>query len=114
MGYIKAHTIVVTGGKTSVKKAHKVAKEIFNKAFFKDNPYRKLVSSIVDSKMNETFSFFIAPDGSKEGWETSDIGDEARASLLKELKKIAKDTGLDYVELFFGEDNGKAKILNHN
>ena len=38
------------------------------------------VTDIVKSPVNAYYSFLIAPDGSKEGWDESDRGDEARAA----------------------------------
>lgn len=97
MGYIRHHTIVVTGYVENLSKAHQLAKEIFG----------SLVSEIIQSNVNGYESFFVAPDGSKEGWEESDNGDKNRQKFIDEVADV------DYVELFFGDDNGESKIENH-
>ena len=78
MGWIRHHAIVVTGGDydDSVAKAHEKAVELCE----------ALVSPVLESKINGYLSFFVAPDGSKEGWEESDKGDEARASFKAWLR----------------------------
>ena len=65
MGYIKHHTIVVTGWQ--IKEAHLKAKEVFENNF-ENEPYEKpfasrLVSEIIQGLTNGQSSFFIAPDG---------------------------------------------------
>ena len=108
MGYIKHHAIAVTSGIDDLlKKAHDKAIEIF-----KDQ-----TSEILQSTTNGYKSFFIAPDGSKEGWEESQIGNKKRANFVKWINKQAYDDGsnsLSFCEFFYGEDNGYSKIENHN
>ena len=113
MGYIKHHTIVVTGGVLeTVTQAHQKAKEIFE-AHFKDDLFTKplasrLVSDITHGLINGQSSFFIAPDGSKEGWETSNMADAARNSFLDWLKEA--DNYCEYVEIMFGGDDEIERI----
>lgn len=123
MGYIIHHTIVVTSWETDkLKRVHKKAKEIFKECFSKeigtkDSIGLKLISRIQGSITNKYSSFFIAPDGSKEGWDTSEFGDLARKKLIKYINHLAYEEGsnsIAYAELYFGEDNGKAEIINHN
>jgi hypothetical protein len=98
MGYMRHHAIVVTGwdGK-AVKLAHDMAieKEM--------DP-----TPIVLGKVNEQHSFMIPPDGSKEGWQHSDEGNDRRTIFLDWLDDIPY--GLDYVEIEFGGDGGPASI----
>ena len=114
MGYIKHHTIVVTGWQDEkLKKAHQKAKEVFEKNF-ESEPYEKpfasrLVSDIIKGLTNGQSSFFIAPDGSKEGWATSDNGDNARKEFLDWLQKA--DKYCDYVEVSFGGDDEHERIV---
>lgn len=109
MGYIKHHTIVVTGWEDEkVKEAHQKAKEVFEKNF-ESEPYEKhfasrLVSDIIKGLANEQSSFFIAPDGSKEAWTTSNSGDNARKEFLDWLLQ-KKDNYCDYIEIMFGGDD---------
>lgn len=119
MGYIKHHTIVVTSwNRNLLEQAQKEARIIFSREFFGEyNGADDLVSSIVSGVVNSYESFFIAPDGSKESWEASKNGDTARELFIKWINSKAHEDGsnsISYVEVFFGDDNGKAEILNHN
>ncbi|WP_300869472.1 hypothetical protein [uncultured Clostridium sp.] len=63
MGYFEHKTIVVTGEGLHFKKA---------KELFKIDDKGKevnMVSNIVGTGMNQYYSFFISPSGSKVGWE---------------------------------------------
>lgn len=108
MGYIKHHAILVTSwDEVKLKLAHDKATEL----------HSTLVSEIVTSKINKYSSFFIAPDGSKEGWEESNLGDSLRDLFIKWLDNQSYDDGsssLQYVELYYGEDNNRSEILRHN
>lgn len=108
MGYIKHHSIVVTSFMEElIQEAHDQAKDIF----------KGRVSEIVQSEVNCYKSFFIAPDGSKEGWKSSDEGDEQRVAFVNYINsKSYKDgsNSLSFCEFFYGEDNGKCEIVNHN
>lgn len=102
MGYIKHHAIAVTSWDEIITKAHEEAVRIFG----------HLVTPIIDSGMNSYQSFFIAPDGSKEGWELSNEGDHNREEFIKFLK--AECEYASYCEFYYGEDNGRSEIENHN
>ena len=105
MGYIKHHTIIVTGWQDEeIKEAHLKAKEVFEKNFVS-----RVVSDVVQGLTNGQKSFFIAPDGSKEGWETSVNGDNARKEFLDWLLK--SDIYCDYVEVTFGGDDEYERIV---
>jgi hypothetical protein len=105
MGYILHHTIVVTHWeKEKIESLHKKALELFE---------GKLVSNIVDSAINSNYSFFIAPDGSKEGWDASDMYNKKR-DQLKELLTSKEYHYCRWVELHFGGDNDECDILDSN
>lgn len=114
MGYIKHHTIVVTSWEfNSLKEAYQKAKEIFE-TNFENEPYEKplggvLVSEIIFGLTNGQCSFFIAPDGSKEGWATSDNGNNARKEFLDWLK--TSENYCDYIEAIFGGDDDNEGII---
>lgn len=62
MGYVKHNSIIVTDYKDDrIITIHKKARKMFGVH----------VSDIVASELNGYCSFFIAPDGSKEGWDFS-------------------------------------------
>ena len=108
MGYTKHHAIVVSSwDEKLLGKAHEKAVEIFGKT----------VTNIVTSFVNTVDSFLIGPDGSKEGLNESDEGDTKRAMFIKWINLQAFEDGsnsLSFAELYYGEDNGKAEITNHN
>ena len=59
----------------------------------------------------------VAPDGSKEGWAESDAGDRARDLIVQVLKSYSYKDGsspLKWVEVMFGDDEGRAAIVRHS
>lgn len=72
------------------------------------------VSDIVLGAMNGYRSFLVVPDGSKEGWEHSDIGDANRARLIDWLdaqREVDGSSRFDWVEVQYGDDNGDNRVL---
>lgn len=114
MGTISHHSIIVTGDEEEVKKAISKAKTIFKKHFKKKNTFEDgshLISDLIQAT-NRYVSFFIAPDGSKDGWETSNAGDDARAEFMEYLTSDAEY--LDYILVEFGGDHNKNRIIYAN
>tara|TARA_Y100001963_G_C6559762_1_gene343754 strand:+ start:321 stop:671 length:351 start_codon:yes stop_codon:yes gene_type:complete len=108
MGYTKHHAIIVSGWyQDDVKQAHAKAIQIFNRAF--QNESKSLISDIMPGIMNGYSSFFIAPDGSKEDWPTSDNGDIARKEFLDWI--LMADKHLDYIEVIFGGDSDQNEVI---
>lgn len=107
MGYMKHNAAIVTNWDLKeLEAAHLKAKEIFKAKFEGDVMVRdaaRLVSDIVHGIINSQASFFIAPDGSKEGWADSDKSDEARKEFLDWL--LANENFSDYIEVRFGGDD---------
>lgn len=92
MGTIQHHAIIVTGfNDTNMAKARRKALKIF---------YPEDVSEIVGNGMNGYASFFVGPDGSKEGWDDSNTGDERRQKFIAAASKLG---GLKVVEVSYGE-----------
>lgn len=108
MGYMRAHSIVVESFDDKlIREAHKEAKGIFGEA----------CSCITSPQTNVRTAFFIAPDGSKEGWQESKDGDERRrefVDLLESMKHEDGSSSISYIEVMFGDDEGEAEIINHN
>lgn len=105
---MKHNAVVVTGwNEKNVKAAHKKAKELYREAFSTDIPFQKdgsiLISDIITGVANDQLSFFIAPDGSKEGWMTSDLSDKVRKEFLDWL--LTSDNYCHYIEVRFGGDD---------
>ena len=115
MGYIAHRTIIVTSFDITwdepklAETARKKAIEIFGEG---------LVSDMVDSVINGYKSFFVAPDGSKEGWPESDEGDVKREEFKKWLREQAYDDGsnhYDWAEFRYGGDERElATIVDYN
>ncbi len=108
MGYIRHHAIAVTSWNIDlIQKAHKKAIQIF----------KNRTSNLMEGDINEFKTFFIAPDGSKEGCGESDIGDVQRKTFKDWIKKQAYEDGsnsLSFCEFFYGDGNGGSSIEEHN
>lgn len=98
MGYVRDHAIVVVGTYDNwVAKAHATATEIF--------PW---VSPICPRQSNGSQSFFVPPDGSKEGWEESIVGDSRRDVFVAWLLAQRYEDGsspLQWVEVRVSDDD---------
>jgi len=112
VGFIRHHAFVVTGGNWSpktIEDAHRLALAIFD--------YNQ-VSELSGFTINGYRSFFIAPDGSKEGWEESAAGDikrmEFKRRLRNEFRYEDKSSMVDWVEVFYGSDDGISEIVDHS
>ena len=101
MGYIKHHAIVVTSWEGDrLEKARNVAKK------FGCN-----VTNIVGPLGNGYCTFTVVPDGSKEGWATSDEGDEARENFKAWMVANHDGNWWEWVEVAFGTDDANATII---
>lgn len=104
MGYMRHHAIVVTGfSQERVDLAHSRAQQFGNS-----------VSDIVLSPLNGYSSFFIAPDGSKEGWEDSDNGDDNRDEFILWLNAYEDKGYLDWAEMQYGDEGGNDLMLRNS
>ena len=102
MGYIKHHAIVVTcWDDKTIEKAWNMAKECGCQ-----------VSEILGPYSNGYRSFLVPPDGSKEGWEHSYEGDEARAEFKKWLTEHYESNWWEWTEISYGSDDGKAEVTD--
>ena len=71
----------------------------------------------VGSWVNGQHTFFVAPDGSKEGWEESNEGDRLRDKIVKRLAVDDYNDGSSpwsWVEVGFGEFGQKVLRWNCN
>lgn len=103
MGIIKHHTIVVTGVESVIKEVHVAAVTLFGSF---------LVSPIMDSGLNDTCSFFIAPDGSNEGKKESNIYDNKREDFVEYLFTL--DEKVKFIEASFGKLGNVPALENYN
>jgi hypothetical protein len=100
MGYMKHNAIIVTSwDKDKMDKAYAKAKETLG----------ALVSPIIEGVVNSQYSFFVAPDGSKEGWAESNEYDEKRKDFLDWL--IPNKCMVSYIEVRFGGDDEHESIV---
>jgi hypothetical protein len=102
MGYIRHNAIIVTSGgyveaNEKLQLAHQKAVDLFG----------GLVTPIIISVMNDHQSFFVAPDGSKEYWDTSYEYTFRRESFADYVDSFAYDDGsnpLDFVDVGYDEE----------
>ena len=109
MGYIAHHAAIITGDgghgdepSEWIGALTRLREEIAHEG----NPalserFDRLLVGPVHSVTNGDVSFAFLPDGSKEGWPTSDTGDRIRALLVE----FARSHLLQYVVVRFGGDD---------
>lgn len=106
MGYMRHHAIVVTSGTDRIEEAHAKALEIFGED----------VTAIQRSLINGYSTFFVGPDGSKEGWEASDEGNRRRDVFVVWLDAQRYDdhsSWLKWAVVQYGDDDGSARVVWH-
>jgi hypothetical protein len=106
MGYMTQHAIIVTSWESELlKEAHRKAVTTF------DSP----VSMMSPETVNGYRSFFVAPDGSKEGWPESEAGDNQRDSFIEWMEGQRSDddyrSSLSWVEVQYGDEDYETKII---
>ena len=107
MGYLLHKAMIVNGWDgDAVAKAHEAVVAIYS-----EGGQLRLVSPVIPHVCNGGASFFIAPDGSKEGWSESNLGDELRESAKVALNAVNL---VDWCEVMCGGDDGQCAILSHN
>lgn len=106
MGYIRHHAILVTSwNKKHLQKARDFAKKI-----------KMTLTEITESPTKSYVSFAVMPDGSKEGWGGSEIGDTQRREFIKWLDSYRYEDGsspLSWAEVQYGDDEGQNRITAH-
>lgn len=105
MGYMRHHAICVTSlNERLIAKAHAKAKLYLP----------RLVTEIVGPVVNGYYSFFVAPDGSKEGWPESDEAEAGRTDFTKWLDEQCFSDGsnsLQWVLVQYGDDRYETKVV---
>lgn len=114
MGYIRHHALIVTSCFEGVmEETHNQAIEIAKK-----HKKEHLVSPIINSRMNSYETFMIIPDGSKEGWEDSETGNDIRSKLISYMKNRAEQDDCyfmpGWVLVQYGDEEGMTKIVSHS
>lgn len=104
MGYERHHAIVVSARTAGqIDAAHAEALRVFDDR----------VSGIMASPVNGVRSFFIPPDGSKEGWPESETGDQQREEFVAWLDAQRYGDGSSpykWVEVQYGDDDRETKV----
>jgi hypothetical protein len=112
MGYMRNHLIIVSShSEDKVNNVRLKALEIFKDTW--NTRFSQMVGNVVASPLNGESSFVIFPDGSKEGWEDSDIGDNYRADFISYVEGQKYDDGsnsLRYAEIFYADDEKELGI----
>lgn len=94
MGIIHHHAMIITGHGQHPRLADARAFAV---------SLGMLVSEIGESSINSYAHFAVFPDGSKEGWEESEVGDQQRASLRQWIASQPEPSRLRWVEVSYGE-----------
>ena len=104
MGYFVSHTIVVSGWDYGVLRATwRTAKNMFEGTGHH-------VGNITPPASNSYRSYFIAPDGSKQGWDTSRYGWEARRKFIDYLCELP--SAVDWVLVQFADERLNTCVLD--
>jgi hypothetical protein len=122
MGYLRPTVLVVTGlyehrekGVHWASFAREVAVEIFSREQTFEGPLPVLgVSEVSPPLWNNARSFAIWWDGSKEGWDASNVADAVRAEFVEWLREQAFEDGsspLRWVEVAYADDDGLTMVL---
>ena len=111
MGYMKHHAIVVTGEEPAIRNAFREVDDFAHAAIAVQ------ITELTPETMNGQRSFMVAPDGSKVEWPDSDDGNRARQEIVDILKCYsynADSSPLKWVEVMFGDDEGRAVVVRHS
>jgi hypothetical protein len=107
MGYMRHHAIVVSSwDDAAIQRAHEKARKLFQ---------AEQVTEVLPAVVNGYRSFLVGPDGSKEGWEASDAGDEARklfTTWLNTQRYEDLSTSLRWVEVQYADDEYETRIVS--
>lgn len=96
--------VVTCHSENEARRVHKIATDICG----------KLVSPLVAGLLEDVYSFFVASNGSKDGWPTEDRSRIERDEFIKWLRDPQSDTNTAewvYVEYGCETHNGLANIL---
>lgn len=122
MGYTRHHAIIVSAsyGTYLADARHKLLDIIESKRsqiaedLSKVDVWLGAVTPIVRSPLNNHETFALAPDGSNEGWDSSDLGDSIRNEFVAYLRSLAYEDGsspVKFVEVSYGEDDNMMPLI---
>ena len=110
MGYTRHHAILITGQGEHIASAHEVAQVIFAPDSGLYGPAAP-VTPLTEEVINGYQSFAILADGSKDGWDASNLGDEARDKLIAWLRE---DDYCSWAEVQYGDEESENEVLRHD
>jgi hypothetical protein len=107
VGYIRHHAIIVTSwskthGETALVEARRAGCQ---------------TTGLSESKVNGYWTFLVCPDGSKEGWDDSNLGDNQREEFIAWLDSTRTEDGgshYSWAEVQYGDDEGETTITAHS
>ena len=119
MGYMVRHSVIVVGPQRDLHVFKFGIEDVWGNVLrlAEKHTCTTLVSPVMPSLINREGAFFIAPDGSKEGWSHSDVGDEFRDAVIHYLEKLRekdRSTCFKWVEVQFADDEGVSKVTRHS
>ncbi len=114
MGHFRHETIVVSSHLSVeyAREAHEAAVRILGKYSSEALPIESLVSNLVVHIVNGGGSFFISPDGSKLGWDTSIVVAEAREEFIQWLNNSVRP--YHWALIVLGGDADKFEVVDHS
>ena len=117
MGYMVHHMIVVTSyDEQLIQQAWSRAREIFCVPRMAAGKHMQ-VTDILTSPVNHYYTFFVPPDGSKEGWSDSEDVDARREEFITWLNAQRFEDGstsLKWAEVQYGDDSRDNRMLRHD
>jgi hypothetical protein len=106
---MRHHAIIVTSYCSDcASKAHEKAVEIFS---------ARQVTEILPEAINGYQTFFIGPDGSKEGWADSNKGNDRRDTFIQwldEQRFSDNSFAYDWAEIQYGDDEFDNRMTRHD
>ncbi len=117
MRNIKHHSIIITSHDLELIRQVRLKITALVKLGVEASNGIKLIGEPSESLINNYHTLIVYPDGSKEGHETSEDWDIVRKKIATYLadhnKTATEDKIINFVEVFFGSDDGKAGIITH-
>lgn len=115
MGYMRHHAIVVSGWDKYDDKDEQYIDRAHREVIALQESFPSLcwVSPVSPKNLaiNGYRSFFIAPDGSKEGWTESNNGEAFRTAVMNKLDEMTGNgCWVQYAEVQFADDEGVSVV----
>lgn len=115
MGTINHNCIIATTWNTDIIEEIKEWVQTIKPMDIDDTTDFKTLFTFIPTLTNGNHTVIMAPDGSKEGWEISHVGDTLRQSFINKIESYNYPDGsnpFDWVEIEFGEFG--QKVLRGN